>query len=105
MLEGLLGNKSAVKVMLALYVNQELHASAIAHIFNTALDPIKKQLERFEEAGFLHSRIVGRSKLYSFNKSHPIMEPLQDLLKIAYQHESQKMKKIIRMENITARDL
>ncbi len=98
MLEGLLGNKSAEKVMLALYVNHELHASAIAQLYSTALDPIKKQLERFEEAGFLISRIVGRSKLYSFNPAHPINLPLKQLLAIAYSKESQKQK--LKIKNI-----
>ncbi len=84
MLEGLLGNKSAEKVMFALYVKDELHASAIAKLYNTALDPIKKQLERFEEAGFLNSRMVGRSKLYSFNLKHPLHAPLKEILKVAY---------------------
>ena len=86
MLEELLGNKSAEKVMFALYANKELHASAIAKIYNTSLDPIKKQLEKFEEAGFLHSRQVGRSKLYSFNPDHPLHSPLKEIIIVA--HES-----------------
>jgi len=103
MLEGLLGNKSAEKVMLALYVNEELHASAIAQIYQTALDPIKKQLERFEEAGFLVSRVVGRSKLYSFNERHPLHESLMQMIGIAFKAENQKVKKSLRIENISIR--
>ncbi len=99
MLEGLFGNKSAEKVMLALYENEELHASAIAQIYDTALDPIKKQLERFEEAGFLISRVVGRSRLYSFNESHPFIEPLLELLAIAYKNEKRQIKKNIKKGN------
>ena len=105
MLEGLLGNKSAEKVMLALYANDELHASAIAQMYHTALDPIKKQLERFEEAGFLVSRVVGRSRLYSFNESHPIAIPLRELLAIAYKNESKQKKKNIKLEHISMREL
>ena len=105
MLEGLLGNKSAEKVMLALYANKELHASAIAQIYHTALDPIKKQLERFEEAGFLVSRVVGRSRLYSFNEVHPIIGPLKELLSIAYQNETRQMKKSIKLDSPSMRDL
>jgi hypothetical protein len=87
MLEGLFGNKSAEKVMLSIFIYGELHASAIAQQYNTALDPIKKQLERFEEAGFLVSRIVGRSKLYKFNEANPMIKPLKELLKIAKKNE------------------
>ena len=83
MLEGLFGNKSAEKVMLSIFNHGELHASAIAQLYNTSLDPIKKQLERFEEAGFLTSRIIGRSKLYKFNDQHPMIKPLMQLLSIA----------------------
>lgn len=88
MLEGLFGNKSAEKVMLSIYIHGELHASAIAQLHRTALDPIKKQLERFEEAGFLVSRVVGRSRLYKFNENHPLTKPLKELLKIAKNNES-----------------
>ncbi len=83
MLESLLGNKSAEKVMLALHQHGELHASAIAQLYQTSLDPIKKQCERFEEAGFLVSRSVGRSRLYSFNKNHPLHLPLIQLIQMA----------------------
>jgi hypothetical protein len=83
MLEKLFGNKSAEKVMLSIFIHGEIHASAIAQQHCTALDPIKKQLERFELAGFLSSRIVGRSKLYKLNDQHPMIKPLKQLLSIA----------------------
>jgi len=85
MLEDLLGNKSAEKVMFALYANEEIHASAIAKMYNTAIDPIKKQLEKFEDAGFLVSRTVGRSKLYSFNSKHPLHDPLKEIIRVAHE--------------------
>lgn len=92
MLEALLGNKSAEKVMLALFEYEELHASAIAQLNGTALDPIKKQLERFEEANFLKSRSVGRSKLYKFNMDHPLHQPLMEMLKIVHQQKEKDLK-------------
>jgi len=88
MLEGLFGNKSAEKVMLSIFKFGELHASAIAQQHHTALDPIIKQLERFEEAGFLTSRVVGRSRLYKFNDQNPMIKPLKELLKIAKKTEN-----------------
>lgn len=94
MLEALFGNKSAEKVMLALFEFEELHASAIAQINSTALDPIKKQLEKFEDAGILQTRTVGRSKLYKFNHKHPLYEPLMEMLGIVY-----KLEKKIRKNN------
>ena len=105
MLEGLFGNKSAEKVMLALYASKELHASAIAKMYSTSLDPIKKQLERFEEAGFLVSRVVGRSRIYSLNEKSPIVGPLKELLAIAYKIENKLKKKTIKQNKISKRDL
>lgn len=98
MLEGLFGNKSAEKVMLSIFINGELHASAIAQHHDTALDPIKKQLERFEEAGFLTSRIVGRSKLYKFNEKNPLIVPLKQLLLIALKNNKTKKYKTMNLE-------
>jgi hypothetical protein len=90
MLEGLFGNKSAEKVMLSIFEYGELHASAIAQQHKTALDPIKKQLERFEEAGFLTSRTVGRSKLYKFNEKNPLIKPLKEILRVASRKEASR---------------
>lgn len=90
MLEGLFGNKSASKVMLAIFNYGEIHASAIARVYDTALDPIKKQLERFEDAGYLESRQVGRSKLYKINESHPLSKSLKELLLVANEYQINK---------------
>ena len=95
MLEGLFGNKSAVRVMLSIFMHEEMHASGIAQLHNTALDPIKKQLERFEEAGFLTSRCVGRSRLYRFNENNPLINPLKQMLLIV--QNSDEMRETTRI--------
>ncbi|MCB0408442.1 MAG: winged helix-turn-helix transcriptional regulator [Bdellovibrionales bacterium] len=86
MLEGLFGNKSAEKVLFHIYHYGESHASAIANDFDVALNPIKQQLNRFEEAGVLFSKEVGRSRLYSFNPKSPFTKPVQNIIKIAYEN-------------------
>ncbi len=88
MLLSLVGNKSAVNIMLSLHEHGELHASAIAKEHASAVDPIIKQLERFEGAGFLLSRVVGRSKLYKFNLQNPAVPPLLEIIKI-YIHRNE----------------
>lgn len=85
MLEEILGNESAQKVMYALYEYREIHASGIAGLYATALDPIKKQLEKFERAHILESRMIGRAKLYRFNQDHPLVPALVNLIAVAYQ--------------------
>lgn len=92
MLEGLFGNKSAEKVMLSILSHGEIHASAIAREHDTAVDPIKKQLERFEQSGFLLSRIVGRTKLYKFNEKNPLVKPLRHLLQAAKDDKNKHKK-------------
>lgn len=84
MLEGIFGNKTAEKVLLHVYHYGEIHASAIAKDYGIALNPIKGQLDRFEQAGILVSKEVGRSRLYSFNPKSVFLGPIRDLLKIAY---------------------
>lgn len=95
MLEGIFGNRTAERVLLHIFHYGEIHASAIAQDYQVALDPIKKQLERFENAGILSAKQVGRSRIYGFNPKSPFLSPIKGLLKIAYEsiplHERQML--------------
>jgi hypothetical protein len=84
MLEGIFGNRTAERALLHVLHYGEIHASAVAQDYGVALDPIKKQLERFELAGILVAKQVGRSRVYSFNPKSPFMRPVRELLEIAY---------------------
>lgn len=79
MLEGIFGNKTAEKVLLHIYHYGEIHASAIASDYKIALTPIKQQLTRFESAGVLIGRDVGRSRLYFFNPKSPFTKPIKEM--------------------------
>lgn len=85
MLEGIFGNKTAEKVLLHIFHYGESHASAIAKDFEVALNPIIQQLNRFELAGILVSKEMGRSRIYSFNPKSPMVTPIKDLIEIAYE--------------------
>ncbi len=85
MLEGIFGNKTAEKVLLHIFHYGESHASAIANDFKMTLNPIIQQLNRFELAGVLISKEVGRSRVYSFNPKSPILKPVKELVEIAYE--------------------
>jgi predicted transcriptional regulator len=95
MLEGLLGNKSARQVLLDLYHNGEVHASAIAQDFNVAVTPIRHQLDRLENAGLLVSREAGRTRLYSFNPKSPFSRPIKEIIKIEYESLPVEMRQKI----------
>lgn len=85
MLEGVFGNKTAERVLLHVYHYGEIHASAIAQDYGMAVTPIKGQLDRFERAGILVSKEVGRSRLYFFNPKSVFLNPVKALLKIVYE--------------------
>jgi hypothetical protein len=84
MLEGILGNKSAAMALLHLYHYGEIHASAVASDYGVSITPIKKQFERFEEAGVIISREVGKTRPYQFNLKNPLTKPLMNLIKVVY---------------------
>lgn len=85
MLEGIFGNRTAERGLLHIYHNGETYASAVALDYGLAIDPIKKQLERFELASVLVAKQVGRTRVYSFNPKSPFVKPVQQLIKIAYE--------------------
>ncbi|MCM2280064.1 MAG: ArsR family transcriptional regulator [Oligoflexia bacterium] len=85
MLEGVFGNKTAERVLLHIYHYGEVHASAIAQDYGMAINPIKGQLNRFERAGILVSKEIGRSRVYSFNLKSVFVKPVRELLKVAYE--------------------
>jgi predicted transcriptional regulator len=85
MLEGVFGNKTAERVLLHVYHYGEIHASAIAQDYGTAVNPVKGQLDRFERAGILVSKEVGRTRVYFFNPKSVFVTPIKSLLKIVYE--------------------
>ncbi len=85
MLEGIFGNKTAEKVLLHIFHHGESHASAIAKDFSTAVNPVIQQLNRFELAGVIISKELGRSRIYSFNPKSPFTKPIKEIIEKAYE--------------------
>lgn len=83
-LDGIFGNKTASRVLIHLYHYNELHASAIAKDYNVALTPILNQLDRFEKVAILVSKLVGKSRVYSFNPKSPFVKGIKGLIEIYY---------------------
>ncbi|WCL51323.1 winged helix-turn-helix domain-containing protein [Leptospira sp. GIMC2001] len=94
-LDGIFGNKTASKVLIHLFHYNELHASAIAKDYGVALTPIKNQLERFEKAGVLVSKNIGKSRVYSFNPKSPFVKGLKLILEVYYNSLSINDKEIL----------
>ena len=95
MFEGIFGNKTAEKILLHVFHYGEIHASAIARDYRVALNPVKQQLTRFEAAGILVSKKVGRSRVYAFNPKSPFMKPIRELLRIGYESIPLKEREIL----------
>lgn len=80
MLETILGSSSSEKVLMFLFARDQGYAREIARFFDTDVAPIQKQLEKLENGGVLVSRLVGRTRLFSFNPRYPMVEELRSLL-------------------------
>jgi DNA-binding transcriptional ArsR family regulator len=95
MLEKILGSETAMKIMLHLIHYGEIYPSAVARDYQISLSAVQKQFERFEDAGILVSKLVGKTRVYLFNKKSPITKPFIDLIKIYYDALSLKDKEKI----------
>ena len=84
MLDKILGSDTAMKIMLHLIHYGEIYPSAVAKDYQISLSAVQKQFARFEEAGILVSKLVGKTRVYFFNKKSPTVKPFMDLIKVYY---------------------
>lgn len=82
-LSGLFGNETAEKALLYLETYGSAYPRAVALAFGVAISPVQNQFERFEREGILVSRLVGRTRLYTFNPRCFYLEELRAILKKA----------------------
>jgi transcription initiation factor IIE alpha subunit len=80
-LEVLFGGKAATKVLLFIENYGDGYASRIAKTFNVPLSEVQKQLQKFERVGILVSRMVGTSRIYTWNPRDPALKGLKELLR------------------------
>lgn len=84
MLEVLCGNKNVQRILLFLFVNGKCYGTQLHRSLGTALTPLQKALNRLEKGGLITSYYEGKTRLYQFNPSYPLMSELEHLLKKAY---------------------
>ena len=80
-LETLFGGRAAARVLLFIENYSEGYASQIARTFEMPLSEVQKQLAKFEEIGILVSRMVGTSRMYTWNPLDPALNGLRQLLR------------------------
>lgn len=81
MIESLLGNSTAEKVLLYITNYGEGFISGIAGTFKISKSQVRKQLIRFENGGILVARNKGSLRLYTFNPRCFYKNELENLLK------------------------
>ncbi|MCH8323457.1 MAG: winged helix-turn-helix transcriptional regulator [Proteobacteria bacterium] len=79
-LEELFGNKSAERVLLFMQNYGEGYGREIAKTFGIPQPMVRNQLLKLENAGWLVSRPIGRTRLYSWNPGNPLVKPLRNFL-------------------------
>ena len=97
-LEALFGGQAAAKVLLFMENYGEGYASWIARTFEMPVSEVQKQLQKFEEAGVLVSRLVGTSRVFTWNPRDPALDGLRQLLKstLEYGIPSDRLTKYFR---------
>lgn len=84
MLEVLCGNKNIQRILIFLFVNGRCYGTQLHRALKTPLTPLQKALNRLEKGNLITSHYEGKTRLYQFNPSYPLMNELEQLLKKAY---------------------
>ena len=96
MLDKILGSKTAQKIFLHLYHHGESYPSAVARDFKISLGQVQRQFDRFEDAGILVSKLVGKTRIYQFNKKQGvILKPFVELIEVIYDSIPLKEKELL----------
>jgi predicted ArsR family transcriptional regulator len=79
-LEALFGSRSAAQTLLYLQNYDEGHARRIASTFRVPKTAIQRQLKRLEADGILVSRVVGRTRIFTWNPRSATVKDLRTFL-------------------------
>ena len=82
-LSGLFGNVTAAKVLLYLENYDSGYPSGIATVFDVPVSQVQRQLEKMELEGIFSSRLIGKTRSYSWNPRCFYIEDLRSILKKA----------------------
>lgn len=80
MLDALFGSRSASQTLLFLQNYGEGHARRIATTFEVSHNAIQRQLTRLESAGLLVSRLVGNTRVFTWNPRSDLVKDLRTFL-------------------------
>ncbi|NGX41619.1 MAG: hypothetical protein KR126chlam4_01462 [Candidatus Anoxychlamydiales bacterium] len=92
MLESIFGGKNIERILFFLLINQRCYGRQLSYIFQQALSPIQKTLDRLERGGIIISFLEGKTRMYHFNPRYPFLQELKKLLERAYMFLPQEFK-------------
>jgi hypothetical protein len=93
MLATLCGSQSVQRILTFLFVNGKCYGAQLNRQFKASLTPIQKALQRLEKGGIVMSYLEGKTRVYQFDPSFPLLEELEALLKKTYTLLSPQEKK------------
>lgn len=79
-LEAIFGNRTAALVLLFIQAYGEGHALRMAKTYELGLNMTQRQLKRLEGNGVLVSRLVGNTRVFTFNERNPTVRNLRNFL-------------------------
>lgn len=79
MIEALVGNKTAERILLYITNYGEGNISGLANTFKLSKSQVRKQLMRLESGGILVGRDVGNLRMFNFNPRYPLKQELERL--------------------------
>lgn len=82
MLESLITSKTRIKLLLKFFINSNSTAYLrnLATEFDESTNSIRQELNRFEKANLIESRLEKNKKIYRANISHPYFNDIHRLL-------------------------
>lgn len=83
MLEALITSKTRMKMLLKFFLNSrsEAYLRSLAEEFGESTNSIRLELNKFEKAGLLSSRLRGNKKLYKANPEHPLFSDIHSIIR------------------------
>jgi DNA-binding transcriptional ArsR family regulator len=82
MIGTLITSQTRIKLLKKFFLNSSTraHLRGLESEFGESSNSIRIELNRFEEAGLLHSLRDGNKKLYQANKSHPLFKDIHNII-------------------------
>jgi hypothetical protein len=82
MINTLITSQTRIKLLMKFFLNSSIkaHLRGLESEFGESSNAIRIELNRFEEAGLLHSLKSGNKKVYQANERHPLFRDIHSML-------------------------